>query len=56
LTSARPAARLRIEDWLLAGFVALLSPVLALLEGAGGPFDGGRPIDGLLRVVAAFGV
>lgn len=46
---------LRLEDWLIAGFVALISPALALIEGAGGPFDTGRPLDGLLRLVGACG-
>jgi len=54
-TWTRSGSGLRLEDWLLAGFVALLSPALALIEGAGGPFDAGRPLDGLLRLVGACG-
>jgi hypothetical protein len=30
----------RPEDWLLAGFVAILWPAVALVEGVGGPIGG----------------
>jgi hypothetical protein len=47
---------LRVEDWLLAGWVALVAPALVHLQGSSaGPFDAGRPIDGLLGVVAITG-
>jgi hypothetical protein len=45
----------RAEDWLLAGFVALLTPALAAVEGVAGPFDTGRPLQGLLRILGACG-
>jgi len=37
----------------VAGFVAFLCPILALVEGSAGPFDSGRPLQGLLRLVGA---
>ncbi|HEX7491186.1 MAG TPA: hypothetical protein VF337_05740, partial [Candidatus Limnocylindrales bacterium] len=37
----------------MAGFVAILSPAVALVEGVAGPFDGGHPITGLARLVGA---
>jgi hypothetical protein len=45
----------RAEDWLLAGFVALLTPALAAVEGVAGPFDADRPLQGLLRLIGACG-
>ena len=58
---ARPGRRtlslLRVEDWLLAGWVLAVAPILARLEPAAGPFDGGQPAQGILRlgaVLAAF--
>jgi hypothetical protein len=49
-------ATLRIEDWLLAGWVGLASPLLGAsgTEGAG-PFDPGHPVVGVLRLVAVVG-
>lgn len=47
--------RLRLEDWLLAFAVALLGPVLILIQGSGGPFDANRPLDGLLRMAGFLG-
>ena len=38
---------------MLAGFVAILSPAVALVEGVAGPFDGGHPVAGLVRIVGA---
>ncbi len=49
-------ATLRIEDWLLAGWVGLASPLLAAsaTEGAG-PFGPGHPVVGAFRLVAVVG-
>ena len=49
-------ATLRIEDWLLAGWIGLASPLLGAsgTEGAG-PFDPGHPIVGAFRLVAVLG-
>jgi hypothetical protein len=49
-------ATLRIEDWLLAGWVALASPLLdaAGVQGAG-PFDPGHPLLSIFRLVAVVG-
>jgi hypothetical protein len=54
LTSlARRLGRLlRAEDWLLAGWVGIVTPFLSGAQGANGPFDPGRPIEGLLRSLA----
>ncbi len=52
---ARLAGVLRPEDWLLAGTVGLVSPALLAAQGGGGPFDPGRPLDGLLRVAGVLG-
>ncbi len=47
---------LRVEDWLLAGWVALVAPALVHAQASeSGPFDGGRPIDGLLGLAAITG-
>ncbi len=49
--------RARVEDWLLAGWVALVAPALVHLEGpSGGVFDGGRPLDGVFGLVGLLGV
>ncbi|MGA3058647.1 MAG: hypothetical protein ABSE70_11550 [Candidatus Limnocylindrales bacterium] len=45
----------RHEDWLLAGFVALASPLFAIIEGVAGPFDSGRPLDGIVRLAGVCG-
>jgi hypothetical protein len=47
--------RLCLEDWLLAFAVALLGPVLILIQGSGGPLDANRPLDGLLRMAGFLG-
>jgi hypothetical protein len=47
------SSQFRAEDWLVAAFVALVCPILVLVEGAAGPFDTGQPLQGLLRVVGA---
>jgi hypothetical protein len=53
---ARTGWLLRIEDWLLAGWVVLVAPALVHVQAsASGPFDGGRPIDGLLGLGAITG-
>lgn len=43
-----PAAAVRGEDWLLAGWVALASPVLVRAGGSAGPFESGHTAQGLL--------
>jgi hypothetical protein len=45
----------RREDWLLAGYVALASPLFALIEGVAGPFDSGRPLEGIVRLAGVCG-
>ncbi len=51
----RLAGLLRAEDWLLAGMVGLAGPALLAAQAQGGPFDPGRPIDGLIRSVGFAG-
>ena len=46
---------LRAEDWLLAGWVALVAPLLGRLQTSTGPFDGGQPLAGLLRLAGVLG-
>ncbi|MGH2464933.1 MAG: hypothetical protein ACRDGI_05695, partial [Candidatus Limnocylindrales bacterium] len=51
----RLVERVRPEDWFLAGWIAVVSPVLGAAQGGGtrpGPFDGGQPIDGAFRLAA----
>jgi hypothetical protein len=50
----RVAPLVRIEDLVLAAWVAFTAPLLAQ-QGGGGPFDGGRPIQGLFAVVGVIG-
>jgi hypothetical protein len=46
----------RIEDWLLAGWVALVAPAIIHVGASSpDPFDPGRPVDGVLGLVAIFG-
>jgi hypothetical protein len=45
----------RVEDWLLAGWVALVAPAAIHLQSSSGIFDPGRPLDGLLGIVAIAG-
>lgn len=52
---ARIVAAVRAEDWLLVGWVAIGGPLLGQIEGSGGPFDPGRPIEGVLRLLAVLG-
>jgi len=44
-----------VEDWLLAGWVALATPALFRVQGGAGPFDSGAPLDGTLRLLAVLG-
>lgn len=46
---------LRVEDWLLAGWIVLAAPALAQAGGSAGPFDSGHPIDGLLLLAGFCG-
>lgn len=43
------------EDWLLAGWVALATPLLFRVQGGAGPFDGGAPLLGVIRLASVFG-
>jgi len=43
------------EDWLLAAWVAIATPFLFRVQGGAGPFDGGAPLIGTLRLAAVFG-
>jgi hypothetical protein len=53
--SPRHATLLVAEDWLLAAWVAVASPLLFRSQGGVGPFDGGAPLLGVLRLAAVFG-
>lgn len=48
-------AMLVAEDWLLAGWIAFVSPILFRVQGGSGPFDGGAPLLGALRLGAVLG-
>ena len=53
---ARAGWLLRVEDWVLAGWVALAAPALIHAPGpATGPFDPGRPVEGLVGLGAILG-
>jgi hypothetical protein len=60
LDAASPRARatffFRAEDLLMAGWVALASPLLFRAGGDRGPFDPGQPVPGVLRLAAVLGV
>ncbi len=43
------------EDWLLAGWVALVTPLLFRVQGGAGPFDGGAPLLGVIRLASVLG-
>jgi len=45
-------ALIRVEDWLIAGWVAVVSPVLFRSGGGKGPFDPDQPLEGALRLAA----
>ena len=47
---------LRFEDWLIAGWVAIVSPVLFRSGGGKGPFDADQPLQGVLRLAAVAAV
>lgn len=47
---------LKAEDWLLAGWIAVVSPLVFRAGGDKGPFDSGQPVEGLLRLLAVLGV
>jgi hypothetical protein len=51
----RFAAAIRLEDWLLAGWIAVAAPIAGRIDGSAGPFDPGRPIDGVLCIVGVLG-
>jgi hypothetical protein len=51
----RSTGLLVAEDWLLAAWVAVASPILFRQQGGGGPFDSGAPLLGLLRLLAVAG-
>ncbi|MGA7987180.1 MAG: hypothetical protein WCB51_02145 [Candidatus Dormiibacterota bacterium] len=53
--SRRYAAMLAGEDWLLAAWVSVVTPLLFRAQGGGGPFDSGAPLLGALRVLAVAG-
>jgi hypothetical protein len=42
---------LRLEDWLIAGWVGLAAPAIFAAQGSSGPFEPGRPLDGLIRLL-----
>jgi hypothetical protein len=46
---------LRAEDWLLAGWIVLAAPLLAVAGGSAGPFDAGHPLTGLLLLTGFCG-
>jgi hypothetical protein len=47
---------LKAEDWLLAGWIAIASPLLFRAGGDKGVFDADQPVEGLLRLLAVLGV
>jgi hypothetical protein len=54
-SSPRHPRLLVAEDWLLAAWVALATPFLFRAESGAGPFDGGAPLLGVLRLAAVLG-
>lgn len=48
-------ALLVAEDWLLAAWVALVTPLLFRAQGGSGPFDSGAPLLGVIRLGAVLG-
>lgn len=61
IPDARPAGSgwrglaLRAEDWLLAGWIVVAAPLLAVAGGSAGPFDSGHPLTGLLLLTGFAG-
>lgn len=53
--SRRYSALLLGEDWLLAAWVSIATPILFRAQGGGGPFDAGAPLLGTLRIIAVAG-
>jgi hypothetical protein len=53
--SRRYATLLVAEDWLLAAWVSIATPLLFRAQGGVGPFDSGAPFLGALRLVAVAG-
>jgi hypothetical protein len=53
--SRRDSRLLSAEDWLIAAWVALASPLLFRVQGGSGPFDAGAPLLGVLRLAAVLG-
>jgi hypothetical protein len=51
----RLASAVRLEDWVLAGWIAIAAPIAGQIDGSAGPFDSGRPIDGVLCIVGVLG-
>jgi hypothetical protein len=51
----RLASAIRAEDWILAGWIALAAPIAGRIDGSAGPFDPGRPVDGVLCIVGILG-
>jgi hypothetical protein len=47
---------LRVEDLLMAAWVAVVSPILFHASGDKGPFDPDQPLQGVLRLAAVLGV
>jgi hypothetical protein len=45
----------RLEDWLLAGWVALAAPLIVKAGGPAAPFDSGHPVAGLLQLAGFCG-
>jgi hypothetical protein len=54
-TNRRFAGLVVAEDWLLAAWVALATPILFRQQGGSGPFDSGAPLLGALRLLAVAG-
>ena len=52
---AKLAAKLRVEDWLLVGWIGLVAPLVARSDASQGPFDQGRPLEGSLALVGVLG-
>jgi hypothetical protein len=51
----RARVLVRAEDLVLAGWIGLADPALAHAQGTAGPFDGGQPVEGLLRLAGVAG-
>jgi hypothetical protein len=47
---------MRFEDLVLAGWVAIVSPLIFRVGGDKGPFDAGQPLQGMIRLLAVAGV